>query len=201
MCQSPLLPGLYMVQWPGGRILHRHELDTFLAQAVSTQLYEPDQLQELKIEKLDARGIQLAALFMSGVDTALFANDACGQPVPWEHCCPWIYFDGKLFQSKLIKAGRERVSLVELCDGQSTSDGVSKSLEPHQSRSRSQINGNDGTLIKEEKNDHLLAPSQCALSRDSSVCNNGNRYFPGKNGEKSRLREQKLGTVAQQKEE
>ncbi|EPY78457.1 hypothetical protein CB1_001065001 [Camelus ferus] len=191
----------YMVQWPGGRILHRHELDTFLAQAVSTQLYEPDQLQELKIEKLDARGIQLAALFMSGVDTALFANDACGQPVPWEHCCPWIYFDGKLFQSKLIKAGRERVSLVELCDGQSTSDGVSKSLEPHQSRSRSQINGNDGTLIKEEKNDHLLAPSQCALSRDSSVCNNGNRYFPGKNGEKSRLREQKLGTVAQQKEE
>ncbi|XP_016070664.1 PREDICTED: constitutive coactivator of PPAR-gamma-like protein 2 [Miniopterus natalensis] len=108
----------YMVQWPGGRILHRHELDTFLAQAVSAQLYEPDQLQELKIEKLDARGIQLAALFMSGVDTALFANDACGQPVPWEHCCPWIYFDGKLFQSKLIKAGRERVSLVELCDGQ-----------------------------------------------------------------------------------
>ncbi|XP_032003874.2 constitutive coactivator of PPAR-gamma-like protein 2, partial [Hylobates moloch] len=108
----------YMVQWPGGRILHRHELDTFLAQAVSTQLYEPDRLQELKIEKLDARGIQLAALFMSGVDTALFANDACGQPVPWEHCCPWIYFDGKLFQSKLIKAGRERVSLVELCDGQ-----------------------------------------------------------------------------------
>ena len=71
-----------------------------------------------QIEKLDARGIQLAALFMSGVDTALFANDACGQPVPWEHCCPWIYFDGKLFQSKLIKAGRERVSLVELCDGQ-----------------------------------------------------------------------------------
>ncbi|XP_019799123.1 constitutive coactivator of PPAR-gamma-like protein 2 isoform X3 [Tursiops truncatus] len=324
----------YMVQWPGGRILHRHELDTFLAQAVSTQLYEPDQLQELKIEKLDARGIQLAALFMSGVDTALFANDACGQPVPWEHCCPWIYFDGKLFQSKLIKAGRERVSLVELCDGQadlatkvekmrqsilegvnmnyplpsallpsptfvppmvpslypvslypramvpmppppqgrsrgfaglhpippqggkleiagmvvgqwagsrssrghgsfgmqvvsvggpgkghgkeqtgrgskghkkgnkqSTSDGVSKSLEPHQGRSRSQVNGNNGTLIKEEKNDHLAAPSQCALTRDSSVCNNGNRYFPVKNGEKSRLREQKLGTVAQQKEE
>lgn len=55
---------------------------------------------------------------MSGVDTALFANDACGQPVPWEHCCPWIYFDGKLFQSKLIKAGRDQVSLVELCDGQ-----------------------------------------------------------------------------------
>ncbi|XP_054859095.1 constitutive coactivator of PPAR-gamma-like protein 2 [Eublepharis macularius] len=108
----------YMIQWPGGRILHRHELDAFLAQAVSAQLYEPDQLQELKIEKLDVRGVQLAALFMSGVDTALFANDACGQPVPWEHCCPWIYFDGKLFQSKLIKATREKVPLLDLCDGQ-----------------------------------------------------------------------------------
>ncbi|KFO20694.1 Constitutive coactivator of PPAR-gamma-like protein 2 [Fukomys damarensis] len=322
----------YMVQWPGGRILHRHELDTFLAQAVSTQLYEPDQLQELKIEKLDARGIQLAALFMSGVDTALFANDACGQPVPWEHCCPWIYFDGKLFQSKLIKAGRERVSLVELCDGQAdlatkvermrqsilegvnmnhpppsallpsptfvppmvpslypvsiysramgsmpphpqgrsrgfaglhpippqggkleiagmvvgqwagsgpsrgrgsfgmqvvsvekldkcppmaplcypkegreayqgSSDGISKSLELRQGRSRSQVNGNHGTLTKEEKSDHRLpAPSQCALSRDSNVCNDGNRCLPVKN-EESCSQEQKLETVAQQKEE
>ncbi|XP_069501410.1 constitutive coactivator of PPAR-gamma-like protein 2 isoform X2 [Ambystoma mexicanum] len=108
----------YIMQWPGGRILLRHELDAFLAQAVSSQLYEPDQLQELKIERLDVRGIQLAALFMSGVDTALFANDACGQPVPWEHCCPWIYFDGKLFQSKLIRAGRERAPLIDLCDGQ-----------------------------------------------------------------------------------
>ncbi|CAI9577687.1 unnamed protein product, partial [Staurois parvus] len=108
----------YMMQWPGGRILLRHELDAFLAQAVSAQLYEPDQLQELKIEKLDTRGVQLAALFMSGVDTALFANDACGQPVPWEHCCPWIYFDGKLFQSKLNRGGREKAPLIDLCDGQ-----------------------------------------------------------------------------------
>ncbi|XP_069501411.1 constitutive coactivator of PPAR-gamma-like protein 2 isoform X3 [Ambystoma mexicanum] len=112
----------YIMQWPGGRILLRHELDAFLAQAVSSQLYEPDQLQELKIERLDVRGIQLAALFMSGVDTALFANDACGQPVPWEHCCPWIYFDGKLFQSKLIRAGRERAPLIDLCDGQVQSE-------------------------------------------------------------------------------
>lgn len=39
----------YIMQWPGGRILQRHELDAFLAQAVSNQLYEPDQLQELKV--------------------------------------------------------------------------------------------------------------------------------------------------------
>ncbi|XP_025052906.1 constitutive coactivator of PPAR-gamma-like protein 1 isoform X4 [Alligator sinensis] len=108
----------YMVQWPGVRILRRQELDAFLAQALSPKLYEPDQLQELKIENLDPRGIQLSALFMSGVDMALFANDACGQPIPWEHCCPWMYFDGKLFQTKLIKASREKVPLIDLCDGQ-----------------------------------------------------------------------------------
>ncbi|CAH2313150.1 constitutive coactivator of PPAR-gamma 1 isoform X2 [Pelobates cultripes] len=108
----------YMVQWPGIRILRRQELDAFLAQALSPKLYEPDQLQELKIDNLDSRGIQLSALFMTGVDMALLANDACGQPIPWEHCCPWMYFDGKLFQTKLIKATREKASLIDLCDGQ-----------------------------------------------------------------------------------
>ena len=62
--------------------------------------------------------MQLGALFMTGVDMALFANDACGQPVPWENCCPWMYFDGKLFQSKLTRAGREKAQLLDLCDGQ-----------------------------------------------------------------------------------
>ncbi|XP_071349381.1 constitutive coactivator of PPAR-gamma-like protein 1 homolog isoform X2 [Trachinotus anak] len=109
----------FMLHWPGVRILRRNELDAFLAQALSPKLYEPDQLQELKIDNLDPRGVQLAALFMSGVDMALFANDACGQPIPWEHCCPWMYFDGKLLQSKLIRANREKAQLIDLCDGQS----------------------------------------------------------------------------------
>uniref|UniRef100_A0A7N6B5G9 Family with sequence similarity 120A n=1 Tax=Anabas testudineus TaxID=64144 RepID=A0A7N6B5G9_ANATE len=109
----------FMLHWPGVRILRRNELDAFLAQALSPKLYEPGQLQELKIDNLDPRGVQLAALFMSGVDMALFANDACGQPIPWEHCCPWMYFDGKLLQSKLIRANREKAQLIDLCDGQS----------------------------------------------------------------------------------
>ncbi|XP_050930617.1 constitutive coactivator of PPAR-gamma-like protein 1 homolog isoform X2 [Lates calcarifer] len=108
----------FMLHWPGVRILRRNELDAFLAQALSPKLYEPDHLQELKIDNLDPRGVQLAALFMSGVDMALFANDACGQPIPWEHCCPWMYFDGKLLQSKLIMANREKAQLIDLCDGQ-----------------------------------------------------------------------------------
>ncbi|XP_035007909.1 constitutive coactivator of PPAR-gamma-like protein 1 homolog isoform X1 [Hippoglossus stenolepis] len=109
----------FMLHWPGVRILRRNELDAFLAQALSPKLYEPDQLQELKIDHLDPRGVQLAALFLSGVEMALFANDACGQPIPWEHCCPWMYFDGKLLQSKLIRANREKAQLIDLCDGQS----------------------------------------------------------------------------------
>ncbi|KAL1020508.1 hypothetical protein UPYG_G00000980 [Umbra pygmaea] len=108
----------YMLQWPGGRILQRHELDAFLAQAVSNQLYEPDQLQELKVEKVDSRGVQLASLFMAGVDTALLVNDVCGQPLPWEHCCPWGFFDGKLFQTKLARATRDRQALLDMCEGQ-----------------------------------------------------------------------------------
>ncbi|XP_041946509.1 constitutive coactivator of PPAR-gamma-like protein 1 homolog [Alosa sapidissima] len=108
----------FMLQWPGVRLLRRNELDAFLAQALSPKLYEPDQLQELKIDNLDPRGVQLAALFMSGVDMALFANDVCGQPIPWEHCCPWMYFDGKLLQSKLIRANRDKAPLIDLCDGQ-----------------------------------------------------------------------------------
>uniref|UniRef100_A0A3P8R999 Family with sequence similarity 120A n=1 Tax=Astatotilapia calliptera TaxID=8154 RepID=A0A3P8R999_ASTCA len=108
----------FMLHWPGVRILRRYELDAFLAQALSPKLYEPDQLQELKIDNLDPRGVQLAALFMSGVDMALFANDACGQPIPWEHCCPWMYFDGKLLQNKLVRASREKAQLIDLCDGQ-----------------------------------------------------------------------------------
>ncbi|XP_030584319.1 constitutive coactivator of PPAR-gamma-like protein 1 homolog isoform X1 [Archocentrus centrarchus] len=108
----------FMLHWPGVRILRRNELDAFLAQALSPKLYEPDQLQELKIDNLDPRGVQLAALFMSGVDMALFANDACGQPLPWEYCCPWMYFDGKLLQHKLIRASREKAQLIDLCDGQ-----------------------------------------------------------------------------------
>lgn len=71
-----------------------------------------------QVEKVDARGVQLASLFMAGVDTALFINDVCGQPLPWEHCCPWGFFDGKLFQSKLARAARDRAALLDMCEGQ-----------------------------------------------------------------------------------
>uniref|UniRef100_A0A8C1I0K4 Family with sequence similarity 120 member C n=1 Tax=Cyprinus carpio carpio TaxID=630221 RepID=A0A8C1I0K4_CYPCA len=57
----------YMMQWPGGRILQRHELDAFLAQAVSNQLYEPDQLQELK-EELVSRVEKMRQAILEGIN-------------------------------------------------------------------------------------------------------------------------------------
>ncbi|XP_025132738.1 constitutive coactivator of PPAR-gamma-like protein 2 isoform X3 [Bubalus kerabau] len=253
----------YMVQWPGGRILHRHELDTFLAQAVSTQLYEPDQLQELKAD-LATKVEKMRQSILEGVNmnhpppsllpsptfvppmvpslypVSLYPRAMGPMPPPpqgrsrgFAGLHPIPPQGGKLEIAGMVvgqwagsrsSRGRGSFGMQVVSVGgpgkghgkeqtgrgakghkkgnkQSSSDGVSKSLEPQQGRSSSQVDGNSGTLIKEEKNDHLPAPSQCALSRDNSVCNNGNRYFPGKNGEKNHLQEQKLGTVTQQKEE
>ena len=74
-------------------------------------------LSQIKVNRIDIRGIQLATIFMRGVECAMFANDACGSPIPWDLVCPWNYFDGKLFQSKLNLATSENTTLLELCDG------------------------------------------------------------------------------------
>lgn len=65
---------------------------------------------------MTSRGVQLATLFMAGVETALLANDACGAPIPWLMCCPWLYFDGKLFHHTLARATIAK-NLLELCSG------------------------------------------------------------------------------------
>lgn len=103
---------------PGGvPVLRRQELDAFLAQAVSPQLMDAQSTQGMQLPLVAVRGAQLAALFLQGVEHALFANDACGAPVPWLMCCPWLYFDGKLFHQKLLRAAQAK-SLVEVCGGQ-----------------------------------------------------------------------------------
>ncbi|XP_042870963.1 constitutive coactivator of PPAR-gamma-like protein 1 isoform X2 [Penaeus japonicus] len=107
----------YIMSNPTGPVLRKQELDAFLVTAFSPDLTNAHYLQDLQLPLVTARGAQLAALFMRGVETALFANDACGAPVPWLMCCPWLYFDGKLFHAKLIRANCAR-SLVEVCDGE-----------------------------------------------------------------------------------
>ena len=62
------------------------------------------------------RGVQLATILMHGIEMAVLANDVCGVPLPWQQCCPWLYFDGKLFHRKLLEA-ENNMSVLDLCDG------------------------------------------------------------------------------------
>lgn len=103
----------------GRLVLSPRELDAFLAQALSPQLTtecNASNLREIKLQRVDTRAVQLASIFMSGVQAAIFANDACAVPIPWELVCPWNYFDGKLFHSKYLLAC-QNATLAELCDG------------------------------------------------------------------------------------
>ncbi|KZC14572.1 PREDICTED: constitutive coactivator of PPAR-gamma-like protein 1 homolog isoform X2 [Dufourea novaeangliae] len=98
------------------KILRRQELDAFIAQAFSPELMNAQYLQDLQLPLVTSRGVQLATLFMAGVETALLANDACGAPIPWLMCCPWLYFDGKLFHHTLARTTIAK-NLLELCSG------------------------------------------------------------------------------------
>ncbi|XP_043239958.1 constitutive coactivator of PPAR-gamma-like protein 1 homolog [Amphibalanus amphitrite] len=95
--------------------IYKPELDAFIAQALCPKLADTQYLQELQLPAVTPRGVQLGNLFMQGVETALFANDACGAPIPWAVCCPWLFFDGKLFHSYLLKAAQSR-NVTQLCD-------------------------------------------------------------------------------------
>ena len=77
-------------------LLRKPELDSFLITAFSPELMDADYLARSKLDLITPRGVQLATLFMEGVEMALLANDACGAPVPFLMCCPWLFFDGQL---------------------------------------------------------------------------------------------------------
>ncbi|XP_053602240.1 constitutive coactivator of PPAR-gamma-like protein 1 isoform X3 [Plodia interpunctella] len=97
------------------QILRRQELDAFLATAFSTDLMNALHLQEMTVNGISSRGVQLGALVMAGAEAALVANDACGAPVPWLVAAPWLYFDGKLLQRNLHRANHCK-HLAQLCD-------------------------------------------------------------------------------------
>jgi len=65
---------------------------------------------------ITVRGVQLAALFMHGVDHAVFVNDIAGSPLPFDLFYPWMFFDGKLFQYNLLKSTTATASLHQLCE-------------------------------------------------------------------------------------
>ena len=47
---------------------------------------------------------------------ALLANDACGAPIPFQMCLPWMFFDGKLFHTNLARVAKAR-NVIDLCGG------------------------------------------------------------------------------------
>ena len=96
-------------------ILRKPELDAFLVTAFSPELGDAEYLAKMKLDLVSPRGVQLASLFMAGLEMALLANDACGAPVPFPMTSPWICFDGKLFHSKLRRAVSAK-NLLEMCD-------------------------------------------------------------------------------------
>jgi len=68
-----------------------------------------------QVPVISVRGVQLAALLMHGIDHAMFVNDVAGSPLPLSLFCPWMFFDGKLFQYKLLKSTAATASLHQLC--------------------------------------------------------------------------------------
>jgi len=62
------------------------------------------------------RGVRLSVLFMQGIEMAMFANDACGAPIPFQMCLPWLFFDGKLFHANLARVSKAR-NVLDLCGG------------------------------------------------------------------------------------
>lgn len=105
----------YLVSSPDMPFLYKHELDAFLVQAVDPHMMDTEHTQKLEVPLITPRGVMLAAMFMQGVEHALIANDACGAPISWLMCCPWLFFDGKIFHRKLLKANSAK-NLLDLCD-------------------------------------------------------------------------------------
>jgi len=105
----------YMMSFPEKKVLRKPELDAFITTAIMPELMNAEINQELQLPVVSSRGVQLATMFMQGVETALLVNDACGAPVPWLMCCPWLFFDGKLFHHQLSRASVVK-NIMELCN-------------------------------------------------------------------------------------
>uniref|UniRef100_A0A146LZW3 Constitutive coactivator of PPAR-gamma-like protein 2 n=1 Tax=Lygus hesperus TaxID=30085 RepID=A0A146LZW3_LYGHE len=105
----------YIMTCPDRRVLRRHELDAIIAMAFDPHLANCDFNQELQVECVTPRGVQLGAMIMTGIEYALVVNDACGAPIPWLMTCPWLYFDGKLLHSTLARAATVK-NIMELCE-------------------------------------------------------------------------------------
>ena len=97
-------------------VLHIYEWMAFISQAVLITELQPKPLMNLKttnvckqyehtqIVNYETRPVQLAHLFMRGLETVVFANEVCGAAIHPRYACPSHFFHGKLFHQKYLQA-------------------------------------------------------------------------------------------------
>nr|XP_054758607.1 constitutive coactivator of peroxisome proliferator-activated receptor gamma-like [Lytechinus pictus]XP_054758609.1 constitutive coactivator of peroxisome proliferator-activated receptor gamma-like [Lytechinus pictus] len=91
------------------------DIDAFVAQAICFQGHSPASLKRLQVPRVSSRGVHLAAIFVRGLTTGLFANSTCCLPFRMESLMPWYTFDGKLFHIKYI-AAEDGSTPEQLCE-------------------------------------------------------------------------------------
>lgn len=91
------------------------DLHAFIAQALCLPGKSTAQLEDLELDYIDARAVQLGALLVRGLTTLVLVNGACGSPWMVSDLMPWNVFDGKLFHQKYLQAekGYSVEALVE----------------------------------------------------------------------------------------
>ncbi|XP_057346245.1 constitutive coactivator of peroxisome proliferator-activated receptor gamma isoform X3 [Manis pentadactyla] len=82
------------------------DLHAFIAQALCLQGKSTVQLEDLQLDHIDPRAVQLGALLVRGLTTLVLVNSACGFPWRTGEFMPWNIFDGKLFHQKYLQSER-----------------------------------------------------------------------------------------------
>ncbi|CAL8093948.1 unnamed protein product [Orchesella dallaii] len=96
------------------KVVRKCELEAYIAQAFIQDMTDPTIAQDIEVTNLSMRGIHLSHLFMEGCEMALLANDACGAPIPYMLFCPWLFFNGKVFNYILEQQSLGK-TLAEIC--------------------------------------------------------------------------------------
>ncbi|KAK3920260.1 Constitutive coactivator of peroxisome proliferator-activated receptor gamma [Frankliniella fusca] len=84
-------------------ILSDLEVRIFASVVVDVQAMNSNDLSRIFVQKVDARGVQLATLFTRGISHVILANSICGLPIPPVWTRHYQLFDGKLFQKSYME--------------------------------------------------------------------------------------------------
>ncbi|XP_023212367.1 constitutive coactivator of peroxisome proliferator-activated receptor gamma-like [Centruroides sculpturatus] len=93
------------------------EVIAFICQAISPYARNADEIRKIYVKEVDARAVQLAALFMRGVNHVDSVATVCIGFFPRYYIMPWHFFDGKLFHHYYLMA-KNGATLKTLCENQ-----------------------------------------------------------------------------------